>query len=150
MRYDSFQYFWPHYLQEHTQLSCRVVHFIGSNLFLGLLLSRLYFVGSSLLYTLTGVLVLGALCFSLEAKRNMAGVLLLSIVLLIGVDPLMFFVILPAYSFAWSGHFFIEKNRPATFDYPLWSLVGDFKMCFLMWKGQLWTDISVDTSVVAK
>jgi hypothetical protein len=34
------------------------------------------------------------------------------------------------YAFAWVGHFFFEKNRPATFTYPLWSLRGDFKLFF--------------------
>ncbi|MBT8131634.1 MAG: DUF962 domain-containing protein [Gammaproteobacteria bacterium] len=32
------------------------------------------------------------------------------------------------YSFAWAGHFFFEKNRPATFQYPFYSLLGDFAM----------------------
>ncbi len=35
-----------------------------------------------------------------------------------------------AYLFAWIGHFFIEKNKPATFQYPWMSLKGDFKLYF--------------------
>jgi hypothetical protein len=37
------------------------------------------------------------------------------------------------YAFAWVGHFFFEKNRPATFRYPLFSLAGDW----VMWKDML-------------
>jgi hypothetical protein len=32
------------------------------------------------------------------------------------------------YAFAWVGHFVYQKNRPATFIYPTYSLMGDFKM----------------------
>ncbi|SEA89992.1 Mpo1-like protein [Alkalimonas amylolytica] len=32
------------------------------------------------------------------------------------------------YGFAWVGHFFFEKNKPATFKYPLYSLLGDWVM----------------------
>ena len=48
--------------------------------------------------------------------------------------PLAF---VPGYAFAWIGHFFVEKNRPATFTYPLWSFLGDWKMLGLMLSGRL-------------
>jgi hypothetical protein len=34
------------------------------------------------------------------------------------------------YGFAWVGHFFFEKNKPATFKYPAFSLMGDFRLWF--------------------
>jgi hypothetical protein len=41
-----------------------------------------------------------------------------------------------AYFFAWLGHFFIEKNKPATFQYPLMSLRGDFLLYFQLLSGK--------------
>ena len=32
------------------------------------------------------------------------------------------------YGFAWVGHFFFEKNKPATFKHPIYSLMGDWVM----------------------
>ena len=40
------------------------------------------------------------------------------------------------YGFAWVGHFFFEKNKPATFKYPLWSLGSDFKLFFRILVGK--------------
>ncbi|PWT94092.1 MAG: DUF962 domain-containing protein [Acidobacteria bacterium] len=70
---------------------------------------------------------LGTTCFLIlleEAIRRSSGWFLLAGVIV-------------AYAFAWIGHFAIEKNKPATFQYPLFSLIGDFKMYGLMWMGKI-------------
>ena len=36
--------------------------------------------------------------------------------------------LLSGYGFAWVSHFFIEKNKPATFKYPFYSFIGDHLM----------------------
>lgn len=65
---------------------------------------RLHFTGSC------GVLVLAAIAISQGDGRWLLAALLCG------------------YGFAWAGHFFFEKNRPATFRHPLYSFVGDWVM----------------------
>lgn len=52
--------------------------------------------------------------------------------------PLSF---LPGYGFAWTGHFGFEKNKPATFKYPGWSFIGDFKMLFCFFTGKIGAEV---------
>ncbi len=65
---------------------------------------RLHFVGSWL--------VLGILFYSLSSANYWA----------------LWFMSIAGYGFAWVGHFFFEHNKPATFKYPLYSLIGDWVM----------------------
>lgn len=87
-RFASFREFYPYYLSEHSDRTCRRLHFVGTSL------------------------VIGVLAWVL-ASGTWAGLVLLPLV---------------GYGFAWVGHFAFEKNRPATFRYPLYSLAGDFVM----------------------
>ncbi|HOP44409.1 MAG TPA: DUF962 domain-containing protein [Flavobacteriales bacterium] len=85
-RYRSLKEFYPFYLSEHQDTTCRVLHFIGTGLI--------------------------ALWIALAVVTGNAWWLLL--------------VPLGGYGFAWVGHYFFEKNTPATFQYPGYSLASDF------------------------
>lgn len=51
----------------------------------------------------------------------------------------LFFVV--GYAFAWFAHFVVEKNRPATFKYPFWSFISDFKMIAYMLTGRMGREV---------
>ncbi|MFT6268340.1 MAG: hypothetical protein ACJAVV_001148 [Alphaproteobacteria bacterium] len=87
-RFASFSQFYPYYLSEHANPTCRLLHFIGSWLILGV----------------------------------MAYALISSQFIWLWATPII------GYGFAWVGHFFYEHNRPATFKYPFYSLLGDWVM----------------------
>jgi hypothetical protein len=95
-RIKSLKEFYPYYLSEHQNPTCRKLHFVGTGLVFIILFTSI----------------------------SMGNLLLLLLIPLIG------------YGFAWVGHFFFEKNKPATFQYPLFSLASDFILFFDLIRGK--------------
>jgi len=86
--FATFAEFYPFYLSEHRNPTCRRLHFVGSTL------------------------VLVAIAAAIVTRNAW------------WLAPAPF----AGYGLAWIGHCFFEKNRPATFTYPLYSLLGDWVM----------------------
>lgn len=77
-----------------------------------------------------------------RVNRNLhfLGTALVFLCVVLGVtSSVWFFALIPfvGYGFAFLGHYVFEKNRPATFQYPLWSLVADFHMFAFMAMGRM-------------
>ncbi|MEP1448570.1 MAG: DUF962 domain-containing protein [Paraglaciecola sp.] len=87
-QFNTFAEFYPYYLSEHQNMTCRRLHFVGSTLIL----------------------------------------LLIAYVAMTEQWVLLWLLPVLGYGFAWVGHFFFEHNKPATFKYPLYSLLGDWVM----------------------
>ena len=66
-------------------------------------------------------------------------VVLLVIALTVVTGQLLWLLLVPVagYGFAWAGHFVFEKNRPATFRHPLYSLMGDWRMFWDILRGRV-------------
>ena len=85
---SNFKEFYPFYLSQHEDKTCRILHVIGTTIVLAL-----FFTG------------------------------------IIHFNPRIWvFIPLAGYGFAWIGHAFFEKNKPATFKYPIYSFIGDWMM----------------------
>ena len=72
---------------------------------------------------------------------TIAGVGLLIYLIVTGRWWLFPLGLIPGYGFAWFAHFVVEKNRPATFQYPLWSFMGDYKMIAMMLAGRMHSEL---------
>lgn len=107
-RIKTFREFYIFYLSEHSNKTCRLLHFIGTTL----------------------VFLFAFLAVYLNKP------------------VLWIFVPIAGYGFAWVGHLIFEKNKPATFQYPLWSLASDFKMYFHILFGKIGMDNSKDKNVM--
>ncbi|MCX8133510.1 MAG: DUF962 domain-containing protein [Roseococcus sp.] len=73
----------------------------------------------------------------LHAAGTGLGLLLLLAGLILGPWWLVLLGVVAGYGFAWLSHLLVERNRPATFSHPLWSLLADLRMAWLMLTGAL-------------
>lgn len=73
-------------------------------------------------------------------RMHFAGtsLVLVCLVLAVALSPWWLLAVpLVGYGFAWIGHFAFEKNRPATFKHPVYSLAGDWVMYAEMLRGRI-------------
>jgi hypothetical protein len=72
-----------------------------------------------------------------------AGVIVMFVIAIVTLNG-WWLVAMPlfGYAFAWIGHFAVEHNKPATFRFPVWSLIGDFHMFALMCLGRMSDEVA--------
>jgi hypothetical protein len=67
-------------------------------------------------------------CRRLHFVGSLSAILLVTVAFLMPLYWLLLLALVNGYLFAWIGHFKFEKNKPATFDYPLYSFICDWLM----------------------
>lgn len=61
---------------------------------------------------------------------------------------IMVFAVVSSYALAWVGHFFIERNIPATFRYPVKAAICDMVMYYKMWRGEMDMEVQKHTGTL--
>ncbi len=80
-------------------------------------------------------------CRALHFIGSALGLVCLILAFVTGNLWLILLGIVVGYGLAWTGHFFIERNKPATFKHPLWSFLADWKMWGLMLTGRMRAEV---------
>ncbi|CAF2359696.1 unnamed protein product [Rotaria sp. Silwood2] len=131
--YETFEEFYLHYLREHSQKTTRQFHYIGTTL---VVIS--FLVNPILLIPILagGLSSYSVMPFFRHLPNGLYEMALFMIIYLIGGKLLtrsfekVFLPLLLGYGFAWIGHFYFEHNKPATFIYPSFSFMSDFRMMY--------------------
>ena len=98
-QFESFEDFWPYYVSQHQDPTCRMLHFAGTTL-----------------------------AFACIAASPVA-------------PPLLAAAPVVGYGLSWIGHFYFEKNKPASFDHWRWSFRGDLRMWKKIVTGQMQAEL---------
>lgn len=130
--FSTFNEFYPFYLQEHSDIMTKRMHYVGTFCFIVLMaLSK-----GRLVLPIAAAGAVGFAAFPLLRHLTsgipemalMVGTYLIGGYAATGSWRTVLLPMVLAYGFAWVGHYGFEGNRPATFIYPTFSLLGDFRM----------------------
>ncbi len=139
-RPQSLDEFWPYYLSEHRTPASRRLHFLGTGGFMAAMGVSAAMHPVRFPLAVAASLAIGKHGLKAEREQRPLGHVAAMLLLPTLAAPMTF---LPgvafAYGCAWYGHFKIEGNRPATFEYPLMSAASDFRMWGHMALGRLWS-----------
>lgn len=140
-RFQSLEAFWPQYISEHRSATSRRLHFVGTSGFLASCAVSTVLNPIGFPLAVAGMMAIGTDCTRrVEKDRRSLPHVIGMLALPTLASPVAFPAgVLCAYGCAWVGHFKFEGNRPATFDYPVWSLTSDFRMYGHMLRGRLWS-----------